>query len=492
MPLKNLRLCGRSSQVVTTGAQLFDIGKATPHADSYGLKISIDGRQCVKIKGTAESEHSTICFNILNYDNFDLSGKSYKIKIFNLRGTHSIQEIYGLRTKNEKSIAVVIDVSSKKNVDITFQIMVSKEEPTKWEPYTGGKPAPSPVYPQKISDAGNDGNIVAKIEGKNLIDIESGIVAGWNINLPELKLIPGETYSLTNVNVPVNIALVEETTNTRLTVNYIASGRKDTFIMPDIPDAKIFISGTNATWNKGDLSTVKIQLELGPAATEYEPYKPAQKLIIPTPGGLPGIPVSSGGNYTDEKGQQWVCDEIDLAKGERVQWIEEYRFTGAEAWFSWGVNNITEGITGFYWYYGSVIPTNHREILNTHAVFSRNVYGGREEGTMANIDSSGDDYLIWSVKNEYLEDVSSKDAAVQSFKKLLGEINAKMLYCLTEPIRTPLSPEFIAAYKQLHTYAPTTTIINDEGAGMEVAYIADTKAYIDGKIAEISAAIVSK
>ena len=277
----------------------------------------------MKIKGTAESEHSTICFNILNYDNFDLSGKSYKIKIFNLRGTHSIQEIYGLRTKNEKSIAVVIDVSSKKNVDITFQIMVSKEEPTKWEPYTGGKPAPSPVYPQKISDAGNDGNIVAKIEGKNLIDIESGIVAGWNINLPELKLIPGETYSLTNVNVPVNIALVEETTNTRLTVNYIASGRKDTFIMPDIPDAKIFISGTNATWNKGDLSTVKIQLELGPAATEYEPYKPAQTLIVSTPDGLPGIPVSSGGNYTDENGQQWVTDEVDLTKGVYIKKIEK-------------------------------------------------------------------------------------------------------------------------------------------------------------------------
>lgn len=415
MPLKNLRLCGRSSQVVTTGAQLFDIGKATPHADSYGLKISIDGRQRVKIKGTAESEHSTICFNILNYDNFDLSGKSYKIKIFNLRGTHSIQEIYGLRTKNEKSIAVVIDVSSKKNVDITFQIMVSKEEPTKWEPYTGGKPAPSPVYPQKISDAGNDGNIVAKIEGKNLIDIESGIVAGWNINLPELKLIPGETYSLTNVNVPVNIALVEETTNTRLTANYIASGRKDTFIMPDIPDAKIFISGTNATWNKGDLSTVKIQLELGPAATEYEPYKPAQTLIVSTPDGLPGIPVSSGGNYTDENGQQWVTDEVDLTKGVYIKKIEKIA----------SYNN--ESINGSY------------------------------------ISETGE-----------------------------LTVGARVLFVLDTSVETPLLPETIAAFRKLCMNYPVTTITNSDNCGMEVAYTADTKAYIDGKIAEISAAIVSK
>lgn len=32
---------------------------------------------------------------------------------------------------------------------------------------------------------------------------------------------------------------------------------------------------------------------------------------IPTPNGLPGIPVQSGGNYTDSKGQRWVCDTIE-------------------------------------------------------------------------------------------------------------------------------------------------------------------------------------
>lgn len=414
MPLKNLRLCGRSSQVVTTGAQLFDIRKATPHVDSYGLKVSING-QYVNIKGTAKSELSVISFTILHYDSYDLSGKSYKIKAFNLRGTHSIQDIFGFRNENEKTIALAINISSKKDVNITFQIMVSKDESTKWEPYTGGKPAPSRVYPQNITDAGNDGNIVAKIEGKNLIDIESGIVAGWNINLPELKLIPGETYSLTNVNVPVNIALVEETTNTRLTVNYIASGRKDTFIMPDIPDAKIFISGTNATWNKGDLSTIKIQLELGPAATEYEPYKPAQTLIIPTPGGLPGISVSSGGNYTDENGQQWVTDEVDLAKGVYIKRIEK-------------------------------IASYNNEPINGPYI--------SETGELT--------------------------------------VGARVLFVLDTSVEIPLLPETIAAFRKLCMNYPVTTITNSDNCGMEVAYTADTKAYIDSKIAEISAAIVSK
>lgn len=43
-------------------------------------------------------------------------------------------------------------------------------------------------------------------------------------------------------------------------------------------------------------------------------------------------------------------------------------------------------------------------------------------------------------------------------------------YCMDTPIRTPLPPETIAAYKALRTYSPTTTVINDAGAGMSVGY----------------------
>lgn len=41
----------------------------------------------------------------------------------------------------------------------------------------------------------------------------------------------------------------------------------------------------------------------------------SQTLTLQTPNALPGIPVRSGGNYTDENGRQWVCDEVDLEKG---------------------------------------------------------------------------------------------------------------------------------------------------------------------------------
>lgn len=36
---------------------------------------------------------------------------------------------------------------------------------------------------------------------------------------------------------------------------------------------------------------------------------------------LPGIPVDSGGNYTDPDGQQWVCDTIDVVAKQKTQRI---------------------------------------------------------------------------------------------------------------------------------------------------------------------------
>ena len=51
-----------------------------------------------------------------------------------------------------------------------------------------------------------------------------------------------------------------------------------------------------------------------------------QILTLPTPTGLPGIPVTSGGNYTDPHGQQWVCDEVDLERGVKVQRVDTAAF----------------------------------------------------------------------------------------------------------------------------------------------------------------------
>lgn len=51
-----------------------------------------------------------------------------------------------------------------------------------------------------------------------------------------------------------------------------------------------------------------------------------QTITLQTPNGLPGIPVTSGGNYTDPTGRQWVCDEVDLERGVKVQRVDKTSF----------------------------------------------------------------------------------------------------------------------------------------------------------------------
>ena len=53
---------------------------------------------------------------------------------------------------------------------------------------------------------------------------------------------------------------------------------------------------------------------------------------LQTPNALCGIPVASSGNYTDENGRQWVCDEVDLARGVRVQRIRKIKVTSSLNW----------------------------------------------------------------------------------------------------------------------------------------------------------------
>ena len=73
--------------------------------------------------------------------------------------------------------------------------------------------------------------------------------------------------------------------------------------------------------NKSDGITItpsNCQIEEGTVATEYEPYKESS-ITLSQPITVHGIPVSSGGNYTDKNGQAWLCDEFDEENGKIIQ-----------------------------------------------------------------------------------------------------------------------------------------------------------------------------
>lgn len=86
-----------------------------------------------------------------------------------------------------------------------------------------------------------------------------------------------------------------------------------------------------------------IMFNLGDTPLPYESHA-EQSLAIQTPNGLPGIPVTSGGNYTDSTGQQWICDEIDLERGKCIKRTHIQEVLGAEKLNSIQIDNTTTSI----------------------------------------------------------------------------------------------------------------------------------------------------
>ena len=223
------------------------------------------------------------------------------------------------------------------------------------------------------------------------------------------------------------------------------------------------------TFGSGAVNThVKdFQIEHSPVATAHEPYK-GQTLTASTPNGLPGIPVASGGNYTDENGQAWVCDEVDFARGVYVKRLHEETYDGTEGWVLAGDMIYIPRVKMGY------LPKKATTALRcTHFI--------RLTGT-PNV-TMGGDWGITLAKHSY--------AGLEEWTTWLARNTITVMYEIETPIETPLSAEELAQYAALRTNYPNTTVFNDSGAQMRLAYVADTKNYIDQKLAAISAAMLS-
>lgn len=178
---------------------------------------------------------------------------------------------------------------------------------------------------------------------------------------------------------------------------------------------------------------------------------------------LHGVPVSSGGNYTDSLGQQWVCDEIDFERGVYVQRVGMLTLNGSENW------TLDTVLSGYYRYvcgevgkiYGGLM---HLPGMNTHFKQSLSPGTGYEYLYLRQDDDGGTAYIS-----------SNKFGTVDALKTWLNKNNVSVIYKLPTPIETPLSANQIAEFKKLHTHYPYTTVSNAAGAWMKVRYNVDTK-----------------
>ena len=174
----------------------------------------------------------------------------------------------------------------------------------------------------------------------------------------------------------------------------------------------------------------------------------SQTLTLQTPNALPGIPVTSGGNYTDESGQQWVCDEVDLARGVYVQRVAKFKLTSSMNWTKAG-NNVDR-------YFCTFARINTAGVLCTH--FSAAINGETVGGIATSSNIIGFAYA------------EKGTTTVSDFKAFLDANDVYVWAALATPVETALSSAELAAYKALTTYAPTTVISASGVSGMAASY----------------------
>lgn len=489
---RGLRVFGRTEQVRTRGIQL--LRNDIKGINTYG-GVTIELKDCiVSIRGTFEAnlEKRPVLEVPLNRDDFvgktisnvsddpnlflrfraDYADGRIDYNIIDLAVDENVKKIWARYFYREKN------PSAGTKVNETHKVMLceTKVKALPWEPYTGGKPSPSPEYQQEMDVVGESGSIKMAVMGQNL-----------------LKPNNRNVFCALHLRANTTITLM---TNGRPSeggdIKFVGADGSDIWFSIDKGQTRVCRPIKNDVKGFYDLlepsAGLNYMLAVGDVQ-DYKPYIDPHPLTLTTPNGLPGIPVSKDGNYMDADGQQWICDEADLGRGKYVQRVTEYTLDpNNDNIFTVDKNAIHKKSILIE------IKVNNASSYNAlkgHYMLCNGLKACTKEDAMYTIDevscgyTSGDKFLHARLPIEAGETKESVKAYLMKLPYML-----KFLYILSTPIERDLSPEEIAAYKALRTYSPTTVISNDAGAGMEVTYVADTKTYIDNKFAALNKAVL--
>ena len=207
----------------------------------------------------------------------------------------------------------------------------------------------------------------------------------------------------------------------------------------------------------GNGGTIAVTLSDGKGKT--------QTLTLPTPNGLPGIPVTSGGNYTDQNGQQWVCDEVDLERERvKVQRVNRLKLDALSWRYELTPTNKSDTFI-------SDVPASQDGTTRGHSLCQYAVF----DGVAYDIEmKEACRCYVW-IKSVTLQfKAGSGINSVDAFSDWLkARPDASIFYCLATPIETPLTPDELAAYKVLTAYGPDTVVQASDGAGIKLDYQRD-------------------
>lgn len=317
-PIPGLEIAGKSEQVVTTGAQLLDLSAVSKSAGGAVINTADGGYQ---ISGTGTLTEAFSASYQLDYlknhlkpGNLILKSELTIPKLY-VRiwdGSTVLAEMQGNSTKqitqemiNNENMRVECFLYGSAGSIITpgtYHPMLYQDGDGTWEPYTGGRPSPSPEYPQEI--VSTDVTAVT-VTGANLFD-DTTLMAFGNTTFvlsadrrqvtvtgdknyacaesdTSAQLIAGKNVTVScnisnkNSEVPVEFQLyIEFPDGTKNYLHHKSSGSK-TFSIPDnITKAifKLFVNLKNAKLDsKNTVVYSDVMVNIGTTPLPWEPYQ---------------------------------------------------------------------------------------------------------------------------------------------------------------------------------------------------------------------------
>ena len=371
---------------------------------------------------------------------------------------------------------------------------------------------PTPDAPVPIVSAGDGGGITVKVTGRNILDMRN---SGKSVTNSGVTYTRNADYSFTRAG-----TATESTGNVWMAGGYLIKPKadlsnvfcvllkgvkysiKDCVLLATspagsalvarnenfVPTQDMYITGVrneNFIVGKTYNDIVYPAVYVGEKALQYEPYR-EQLLTLPTPNGLPGIPVTSGGNYTDPSGQQWVCDEIDLTRGVRVQRNDSFAISSENARDIVVMNDFTKVTVATSARIRTPKQTDKSDALGRVLFcevlpWERDVWASRKNA----MGFSENHYIDFAIENSILglDEASTNDERKTALVKYFTNKPCKVVYRIATPVETPLTPAEIAAYKALTAYAPDTVVQASDGAGVMLEYQRDVNIAINWKTA---------
>ena len=457
-PLERLELGGKTEQVQTSGKNL-----ANPSEFVIGT-LAGDTGNIINLKQYIATGYIPV-----------IPGKRYSTSCGNKFLAHTICAYDKEKTK----INTVINMSSEmpegaayirlsyKKIDMANVTESDMEELKKvcmvnegstvlpYEPYTGGKPSPSPEYPQEIKNAGKWNEETQKYEveisisGRNLFDFstcEEGKIfeGGGNIASSANGLLtdfipcfPNSQYSRSRTGFTV-VAFYDCNKNK---IGFELVG-DSTFITPQ--KCRYF----RYSINKAQVDYEKLVACPGNTVMEYEPYYHKPIFLTLT---------------SDRPITKW--DRL-VEQGGQIGWLyatKKHVVTGSEHFISGGVNYYTGSSVDLY--FNVMDATGSQGIVKNLSDVPSIWHNKDAEGFRVN----GSQFHI-RLKNTRLSvsDDATKDEKIAAYKTyLVGEHEKgtpyEIVYQSLEPEFVPLPQSEQNAIRALKTYYPTTVITVDGG-----------------------------